>query len=109
MAQEILMRQGRMYNPPHPGEVLYEMQMQPVGITISALAQKIGVDRKTVSRVVHGHASISTEMALLLSRAFNTSPQLWLNMQHAYDLWHKERALGHKIREIEPFETAQFQ
>jgi addiction module HigA family antidote len=95
------------HNPPHPGEVLFELDMQPAGISINAVAQKIGVDRKTISRIVNGHASISTEMAILLGKAFNTTPELWLNMQYNYDLWHAAKQMKPRMRNIKAFATSE--
>lgn len=74
--------------PVHPGEILKEMYLDPLEITITALADNLRVARKTVSQLVNGHMGVSAEMALRLAKAFNTSPELWLNMQRNYDLWH---------------------
>ncbi len=93
----------RMHNPPHPGEVLYELQMEPAGISIKMLAERIGVDRKTVSRFVNGHRPVSVDMALRLARAFDTTPDLWLGMQQEYDLWHAEQEEEDNLSFIEPF------
>ncbi|MEZ5690705.1 MAG: HigA family addiction module antitoxin [Rickettsiales bacterium] len=93
----------RQYNPPHPGEILWELDMRPSGLTIKEVADRLGVDRKTVSRIVNGHTGISPEMAILLGRAFNTSPELWINMQRNYDLWHAGRRIKKKISNIKPF------
>jgi len=78
-----------MYNPAHPGEVLKEMYIEPLGLTITEAARRLGVPRWRLSQTVNGRASISPAMALRLAKAFeNTSPQFWLNMQNQYDLWH---------------------
>ncbi len=74
--------------PTHPGEILKSMYLEPLGLSITELARRLGVSRKTVSNIVNQHQSISPEMALRLSRAFNTTPDLWLNLQKKYDLWH---------------------
>jgi addiction module HigA family antidote len=77
-----------MYNPAHPGEVLKEMYIEPLGLTITEAAQRLGVPRQTLSQIVNGKAGISPVMALRLAKAFEqTSPQFWLNMQNQYDLW----------------------
>jgi addiction module HigA family antidote len=77
-----------MYNPAHPGEVLKEMYIEPLGLTITEAAQRLSVPRKKLSQIVNGKAGISPVMALRLAKAFeNTSPQFWLNMQNQYDLW----------------------
>ena len=94
---------ARQYNPPHPGEVLFGLDMQPAGLTIKKVAEQIGVDRKTISRIVNGHASITAEMAILLGKAFKTTPELWLNMQRNYDLWHAEQRMKQRLSKIKPF------
>jgi antitoxin HigA-1 len=74
--------------PIHPGEILKEIYLDPLGITITGLANNLGVARKTVSQLVNGHMGVSAEMAIRLGKAFNTTPELWLNIQRNYDLWH---------------------
>ena len=76
-----------MHNPPHPGEVLRELCLEPLGLTITDTAAALGVSRKTLSAILNGRAGISPEMALRLSIAFNTTPESWLNQQSQYDLW----------------------
>ena len=73
--------------PIHPGEILKEMYLDPLGISITDLASNLGVARKTVSQLVNGHMGVSAEMALRLGKAFNTTAELWLNLQRNYDLW----------------------
>ncbi len=80
----------RMHNPPHPGEVLKELCIVPLGISITEAAEALGVSRKTLSAIVNGRAGISPEMAIRLSKAFNTSAESWLNQQLQYDLWQAE-------------------
>ncbi|MCI0518033.1 MAG: HigA family addiction module antitoxin [Woeseiaceae bacterium] len=77
----------QMHNPPHPGEVLREFCMEPLGLSVTEAAEGLGVSRKTLSAVLNGRAGISPEMALRLSIAFDTSPESWLNQQTQYDLW----------------------
>ncbi len=76
-----------MYNPPHPGEILKEEYIKPLHLSITEAALKLGVSRKALSDVVNEKAGISSVMALRLSKAFNTTPELWLGMQLDYDLW----------------------
>lgn len=76
-----------MHNPPHPGEVLRDLCLEPLGLTITDAAAALGVSRKTLSAILNGRAGISPEMALRLSIAFNTTPESWLNQQSQYDLW----------------------
>jgi addiction module HigA family antidote len=87
----------RMHNPPHPGEILRELCLRPLGITVTGAAEALGVSRKTLSAILNGRAGISPEMAVRLSMAFNTTPESWLNQQLQYDLWWAERR-GKKLR-----------
>jgi antitoxin HigA-1 len=75
-----------MHNPCHPGEVLREGYLKPLGLTVTETALKLGVSRKALSDIVNEKAGISPIMALRLAKAFNTTPGLWLNMQSKYDL-----------------------
>jgi antitoxin HigA-1 len=75
---------GRMFNPPHPGEVLQEWL---ANISVTEAAKQLGVTRAHLSRILHGHAGISADMALRLSAALGTSPELWLGLQQSHDLW----------------------
>lgn len=81
----------RMHNPPHPGEVLKSLCLEPLGVTITEAAEALGVSRKTLSAILNGRAGISPEMAVRLSIAFNTSAESWMNQQVQYDLWHAEQ------------------
>ncbi|GAB4194802.1 MAG: HigA family addiction module antitoxin [Wenzhouxiangellaceae bacterium] len=80
-----------MHNPPHPGEVIRELCLEPLGLSVTAAAEALGVSRKTLSAVLNGKAGISPEMAIRLSLAFNTSSESWLNQQSQYELWHAEQ------------------
>lgn len=73
--------------PAHPGGILKRHYMEPLTLTVSELAKALGVSRKTLSKIVNERGSITPEMALRLSRAFDTTPALWLNLQQNYDLW----------------------
>ncbi len=80
-----------MHNPPHPGEVIRELCIEPLGLTVTEAAEALGVSRKTLSNILNGHSGISSEMAVRLSIAFNTSSESWLNQQMQYDLWLAEK------------------
>lgn len=80
-----------MHNPPHPGEVLRELCLEPLGLSVTTAAEALGVSRKTLSAVLNGKAGISPEMAIRLSIAFDTSAESWLNQQSQYELWHAEQ------------------
>ncbi len=80
-----------MHNPPHPGEIVKELCIKPLGLTITEAAKALGISRKTFSNILNGHAGISPEMAVRLSIAFNTTSESWLNQQLQYDLWFAEK------------------
>ena len=76
-----------MYNPPHPGEFLFATYMEPFGLSCRYLAGQLGVAASTLSRVLQRRSAVTPEMALRLSKALGRSPESWLAMQDAYDLW----------------------
>jgi antitoxin HigA-1 len=79
---------SEMHSPPHPGAILADTVLgQDGGKSVSAFAGELGISRVTLSRVVNGRAAVSVDMALALAEATGTSPESWLNMQTAYDLW----------------------
>jgi addiction module HigA family antidote len=80
-----------MHNPPHPGEVLRELCLEPLGVTVTAAAKSLGVSRKALSELLNGKSGISPEMAVRLSIAFDTTPESWLTQQMHYDLWRAEQ------------------
>ena len=81
----------KMHNPPHPGEVIKALCLEPLGLSVTDAAKALGVSRKTLSSILNGRPGISPEMAVRLSLAFNTTAESWLNQQVQYDLWHAER------------------
>lgn len=80
-----------MHNPPHPGEILRALCLEPLGLSVTEAARSLGVSRKTLSSVLSGRSGISPEMAVRLSIAFDTSAISWLNQQAQHDLWHAEK------------------
>lgn len=76
-----------MYNPPHPGEFIYQVYLEPFGYSCRFLAKRLNVSSSTLNRVIKGQSSISPEMALRLSKAVGRTPESWLAMQDNYDLW----------------------
>lgn len=76
-----------MYNPPHPGEFIADVYLEPNGISGRELADKLGVAASTLSRVLNGTSRITPEMALRLAKAVGRSPESWLAMQDNHDLW----------------------
>jgi addiction module HigA family antidote len=89
ITREIVMM--RMHNPPHPGEIIKTLCLDPLELSVTQAAQALGVSRKTLSAILNGRAGISPEMAVRLSIAFGTSAESWLNQQTQYDLWHAEQ------------------
>jgi len=81
----------KMHNPPHPGEVLRELCLEPLGLTVTEAASALDVSRKTLSAILNGRAGISPEMALRLSLAFDTTAESWLAQQIQHDLWQAEK------------------
>jgi addiction module HigA family antidote len=75
-----------MKNPPHPGALIKELCIEPLGLTVTAAAEGLGVSRKTLSELLNAHSGISTEMAIRLSMAFGGSPESWLKQQMLFDL-----------------------
>lgn len=73
--------------PTHPGGILKRQYMEPLSLTGSELAVTLGVSRKTLSKIVNERGGVTPDMALRLSKAFTTTPELWLNLQRNYDLW----------------------
>lgn len=84
----------KMYNPPHPGKVLKELCIGPLNLTVTEVAEALGVNQETLSAILNGKANINPEMAIRLSKAFGTSAQSWLNQQTQYDLWQAEMTIG---------------
>ena len=91
----------QMHNPPHPGEIIRELCIDPLGLSVTKAAEGLGVSRKTLSAVLNGRSGVSPEMALRLSKSLGRSPESWLAMQDAYDLWQarKQVKLG-KVKKI---------
>lgn len=83
-----------MHNPPHPGEFIREVYLEPFGITGRQLSLKLGVSPSTLNRILKGNRGLSSEMALRLSKALGRSPESWLAMQDNYDLWHARQTVN---------------
>jgi len=73
--------------PAHPGGILKRQYLEPLGLGIARAALALGVSRKTLSKILHERGAVTPDMALRLARAFQTTPELWLNLQRNYDLW----------------------
>ena len=76
-----------MHDPPHPGEIVRYECLEPLGLSMTRAAEGLGVTRQTLSDLVNESSGVSVEMAVRLSKAFGSTPETWLSMQMAYDLW----------------------
>ena len=86
-----------MQNPPHPGGIVRRRCLDPLGLSVTEAAAGLGVTRQALSDLVNEKTGVSVEMAIRLSKAFGSSPETWLGMQMAYDLWQMRT----RTREIE--------
>jgi addiction module HigA family antidote len=84
----------KMHNPPHPGEVIKELCLEPLNMTVIEFAEVLGVSQQNLSAILNGRASITPEIAIRLGKALGTSPESWLNQQMQYDLWQAEKTIG---------------
>lgn len=81
-----------MYDPPHPGEILRDMYLAPLGLKVTNAAEWFGISRQSLSELLNGHNGLSPEMAIRLSKAFpNTTVRFWLGLQLQYDAWRAEQ------------------
>jgi addiction module HigA family antidote len=83
-----------MKNPPHPGGIVRQECIQPLGITVKEAAERLGIQRQTLNNLVNGKAGISPEMSIRLSKAFGSSPEVWLGMQMEFDLAQASKNAG---------------
>lgn len=95
----------RMHNPPHPGEILQGLWLEPMGISVTEAARSLGISRKTLSKIVNGHGAITPEMAVRLEMVFGTSAESWLGHQAAHDLWLMESRRKEIAREVHRVEA----
>ncbi|WP_260200267.1 HigA family addiction module antitoxin [Candidatus Regiella insecticola] len=90
-----------MHNPPHPGELLREGVLKPMNMKVADLARRLGMSRVSLSRVVNGHAAISSDLAVRLERAGLSTARVWMGLQADYDLWQAENREQPHIERIE--------
>jgi antitoxin HigA-1 len=86
----------RMYNPPHPGEVIDGLYLEPFNVSAREIAAQLRVSPSTFARVVSGKSAISPDMAIRLSKVLGRSPESWLQMQANYDLWIAQEQNSHE-------------
>lgn len=99
-------RPRKTVRPIHPGEMLREDFLPDYGLTVSGLAEALGVSRQTVNELLRERRSVSPEMGLRLSRLFGNSPEFWLNAQRAVDLWDAAQRVGPDVERIRPLTAA---
>src|SRR5437763_14488422 len=93
-----------MHNPPHPGGIVRRQCLAPLGLSVTEAANGLGITRQALSELVNERTGVSVEMAIRLSKAFGSSPETWLGLQMAYDLW---QALGRMdTLQVRPFKAA---
>jgi len=93
-----------MHNPPHVGEILRELYLEPLGISVTDAAKHLGITRQSLSRLINEQSGISAEMAIRLAKAFNTSADYWMNLETQHELWEASKK-AKKIKVV-PFEDA---
>jgi addiction module HigA family antidote len=93
-----------MNNPPHVGEILRDLYLEPLGVTVTEAANQLGVTRQSLSKLVNEQMGISAEMAIRLSKAFNNSPEFWMNLEKQYELWMAMEK--YKDIKVDPFDKA---
>ena len=93
-----------MHDPPHPGEIIREICLGPLGLTVTEAAKSLGVTRKTFSALLNGRSGISPEMALRLSKVFGRSAEGWLRLQLQYDLWQTQQRVN--LKNLKPVKAA---
>lgn len=97
-------RAAAMRNPPHPGGVVKRQCLEPLGLSVTRAARGLGVTRRALEDLIDEETPMSADMAIRLSRAFGSTPETWLGMQTAYDLWRARERAGGIV--VERFETA---
>lgn len=101
-----LKNKGMKRKPTHPGAMLREDFMADFRLSVSALAEALGVSRQSVNELIRERRGLSPDMALRLSQLFGNSADFWLNAQQAVDIWEAREALGSQLEEIQPLSIA---
>ena len=93
-----------MYNPPHPGEFIREVYLDPFHFSARQVAAKLRVSPSTFNRILNGESGVTPEMALRLAKTLGRSPESWLAMQHNHDLWQARQRVN--LKEVEKLELS---
>ncbi len=96
----------RQRKPTHPGELMREDLLAEIGMSQAKLARQMGVSRKTISDLVNERRRVTPDMAYRLAMVFNSTPEMWLNMQQAVDLWDARAIHGLEYKNIQPVQEA---
>lgn len=91
-----------MHKPIHPGEILWELYLAPLGVTLTDAAKALEVSRKHISAIVNLRAPITLDMARRLAAVFDTDPEIWVNLQARYDIWHLRTQPPLKLKPLRP-------
>lgn len=91
---------GRMHNPAHPGEILRDLYLAPMGVSVSEAAKALGVSRKHLSEIINGHVAIKPDMAARLAVALGTEPDIWINLQAQHDVWTVTQQPRPKVKQL---------
>ncbi len=102
------MANRRTRKPTHPGELIREDLLPETGISQTELAELMGVSRRTISEIIHERRRITPDLAFRFARVFNSTPEMWLNMQQAVDLWEAESSFGREYDKIRPVQDGAF-
>ena len=96
-----------MHNPPHPGGIVKRQCLEPLGLSVTRAAKGLGITRQALSELINERTGVSVEMAIRLSKAFGSTPETWLGMQVAYDLWQaQDRARDISVEHFAPAPSA---
>lgn len=90
-----------LHSPPHPGEILLEFYLEPLGLSVTEASEKLLIARPNLSAIINGKAGISPLMAIKLSKAFDTTPHYWMNLQSSYDLWQAVISNERQLSQVE--------
>jgi addiction module HigA family antidote len=90
----------RMHHPAHPGAILSELYLKPLGVSVTQAAEALGVSRKHISAIVNARAPVTPDMAVRLAAAFETEAELWINLQAQHDVWTVSRKKPPNVKSL---------
>ncbi len=107
MTEQSLPVEGPMHSPPHPGRIVRQDCIEPLGLTIGEAAEALGVTRQTLDRLVNERGGISPEMALRLAKAFGSTPEMWMRLQSAFDLAEARKRTAEELAAVRRVERVE--